>query len=168
MKTLERLLVRRMRLQVAEDLNPLKFTYQKHIVVEDAILYMLHRVYAYLDVSGSYVRIMFFYFSSAFKTIWPPIRKDKLLGMGVARFLTSWIIDYLTARPQYVRMGRCVSGTLECSIGALQGTVLAPFLKSPATYRSILMIRLLWHVCAADRRLHLKLHASQSALMEGK
>ena len=75
MKTLERLLVRRMRLQVAEDLNPLKFTYQKHIVVEDAILYMLHRVYAYLDVSGSYVRIMFFYFSSAFNTIQPPILK---------------------------------------------------------------------------------------------
>jgi len=71
---------------------------------------------------------MFFDFSSAFNTIRPPILKDKLLGMGVAPSLTSWIIDYLTARPQYVRMGRCVSGTLECSIGAPQGTVLAPFL----------------------------------------
>jgi len=128
MKTLERLLVHHMRLQVAEDLDSLQFAYQKHIGVEDAILYMLHWAYAYLDVPGSYVRIMFFDFSCAFNTIRPLILKDKLLGMGVAPSLTFWIIDYLTARPQYVRMGRCVSGTLKCSTGAPQGTVLAPFL----------------------------------------
>ena len=120
MKTLERFLVCRMRLQVAEDLDPLQFAYQKHIGVEDAILYILRRAYAYLDVPGSYVRIMFFDFSSAFNTKPPPILKDKFLGMGVAPSLTSWIIDYLTAN---VRMGRCVSGTLECSTGAPQGTV---------------------------------------------
>jgi len=34
---------RRMRLQVAEDLDPLQFAYQKHIGVEDAVLYILHR-----------------------------------------------------------------------------------------------------------------------------
>ena len=43
MKTLERLLVCRMRLQVPENLDPLQFAYQKHVGVEDAILYMLHR-----------------------------------------------------------------------------------------------------------------------------
>ena len=75
-----------------------------------------------------HVRIMFFDFSSAFNTIRPPILKDKLIGMGVAPSITSWIIDYLTARPQYVRMWRCVSGTLECSTGAPQGTALPPFL----------------------------------------
>ena len=120
-KTLEWLLVHRMTLQVAEDLDPLQFAYQKHIGVEDTILYMLHRAYAYLEVPGSYVRIFDFY--SAFITIRPPILRDKLLGMGVAPSLTSWITDYLTARPQYVRMGRCVSGMLECSTGAPQGTV---------------------------------------------
>ena len=73
MKTFERLLVCRMRLQVAGDLDPLQFAYQKEIGVEDAILYMLHRAYAYLDVPASYVRIMFFDFSSAFSTIRAPI-----------------------------------------------------------------------------------------------
>ena len=82
-KTLETLLVRCMRLQVAEDF--------------DLLLYMLHRTYAYLDVPGSYVSIMFFDFSRAFNTIRPPILKDKLLCMGVAPSLTSWIMDYLTA-----------------------------------------------------------------------
>jgi len=76
MKTLERLLVHRMRLQVAEDLEPLQFAYQKEIGVEDEILYMLHRAYAYPDLPGSYVRNMFFDFSSAFNTIRPPILKD--------------------------------------------------------------------------------------------
>jgi len=107
-KTLELLLVRRMRLQVAEDLDSLQFAYQKHIGVEDAILYMLQQAYASLDVPSSYVRVMLLDFSSNFNTI--------------------RITDYLTARPQYVRMGRCVSGTLECSTGAPQGTVLAPLL----------------------------------------
>ena len=110
MKTLVRLLVCRMRLQVDGVLDPLQFSFQKDIRVEHAILYMLHRAYAYLDVPGSYVRIMFFDFSSAFNTIRPPILKDKLVGMGVDPSLTLWFMDYLTARPQYVRMGRCVSG----------------------------------------------------------
>ena len=48
--------------------------------------------------------------------------------MGLAPSLTSWIIDYLTDRPQYVRMGICVSGTLKCRIGAPQGNGLSPFL----------------------------------------
>jgi len=49
---------------------------------------------------------MFFDFSSAFNTIQPPILTDKLLYMCADPHLTSWIIEYLTARPQYVRMGR--------------------------------------------------------------
>ncbi|KAJ8272962.1 hypothetical protein GJAV_G00095560 [Gymnothorax javanicus] len=48
--------------------------------------------------------------------------------MGVAPSLTSWIMDYLTSRPQLVRLGNGVSETLESSTGAPQGTVLAPFL----------------------------------------
>ena len=76
-------------------------------------MYMLHRTYAYLDVPGSYARIIFFDFSGAFNTIRPPILKDKLLGMGVAPSLASWIIDYMTARPQI----------MECGVGAPQGTV---------------------------------------------
>lgn len=71
MKTLERLLVHCMRLQVAEDLDLLQFAYQEHIRVEDALLYMLHWEYAYLDVPGSYVRIRFLDCSSAFNTIRP-------------------------------------------------------------------------------------------------
>ncbi|CAJ1050790.1 hypothetical protein NFI96_006036 [Xyrichtys novacula] len=89
---------------------------------------MLHRALSHPEELGVYVRIMFFDFSSAFNTIQPTILKYKLTEMGVDPACVSWIADYLTGRPQFVRLGNCVSGTLMSSTGALQGTVLAPFL----------------------------------------
>ena len=40
----------------------------------------------------------------------------------------SWIVNYLTGRPQYVRLQHCVSDRVVSNIGAPQGTVLSPFL----------------------------------------
>ncbi|KAI4897529.1 hypothetical protein NFI96_003922 [Prochilodus magdalenae] len=40
----------------------------------------------------------------------------------------SWITDYLTGRPHYVRLKDCTSETVVSSTGAPQGTVLSPFL----------------------------------------
>jgi len=37
----------------------------------------------------------------------------------------SWITDYLTGRPQFIRMGRVLSGTVVSVVGAPQGTVLS-------------------------------------------
>lgn len=96
--------------------------------MEDAVLYMLHRIHSHLDKLNGYVRIMFFDFSSAFNTIQPSILRDKLDWRGVDPSFVTWITDYLTGRPQYVRLGNCVSGTLLSSTGAPQGSVLAPFL----------------------------------------
>src|SRR4029434_10799026 len=71
---------------------------------------------------------MFFDFSSAFNTIQPLLLREKLERMGVDPFFTSWITDYLTGRPQFVRLGSCASDIVVSSTGAPQGTVLAPFL----------------------------------------
>ncbi len=48
--------------------------------------------------------------------------------MGVDSYLVRWITDYLTGRPQYVRLRDCTSQTVVSSIGAPQGTVLSPVL----------------------------------------
>ncbi|KAI3356654.1 hypothetical protein L3Q82_003288 [Scortum barcoo] len=53
---------------------------------------------------------------------------DKLQLAGVDHHLTTWILDYLTHRPQFVRVQGFESDRLLCSTGAPQGTVLAPFL----------------------------------------
>jgi len=54
--------------------------------------------------------------------------RDKLGDAGVDLHLSAWILDYLTNRPQFVRIKDCQSDTVVCSTGVPQGTVLAPFL----------------------------------------
>ena len=89
---------------------------------------MLHRTYSHLENTGSSVRIMFFDFSSAFNTIQPSLLGEKLRMMQVDSSLVNWILDWLTRRPQYVRLQNCKSEVVESSVGAPQGTVLAPYL----------------------------------------
>ncbi len=48
--------------------------------------------------------------------------------MGVETGLVTWITDYLTERPQFVRLGDLTSETVVSSTGAPQGTVLSPLL----------------------------------------
>ncbi|KAG5276526.1 hypothetical protein AALO_G00106690 [Alosa alosa] len=48
--------------------------------------------------------------------------------MGVDAHLVTWITDYLTERPQFVRLKNCLSDTVICSTGEPQGTVLSPVL----------------------------------------
>ena len=67
--------------------------------------------------------------ASAFNTIQPALLGDKLELAGVNQHLTSWIPDFLTNRPQYVRIQDNVSDTVVCSMGAPQGTVMATFLS---------------------------------------
>ncbi|KAJ0001685.1 hypothetical protein NQD34_001481 [Periophthalmus magnuspinnatus] len=128
MKTLERLVLEQLRPRVQHLQDPLQFAYQPHLGVDDAILTLLHRVYPHLDTPAATVRVMFFYFSSAFDTIRPALLAEKLAVMQVEDSLVSWIVDYLTGRPQYVRLQGCVSDRVVSNTGAPQGTVLSPFL----------------------------------------
>ncbi|KAK7895274.1 hypothetical protein WMY93_020599 [Mugilogobius chulae] len=128
MKTLERLVLGHLRSTVSSALDPLQFAYRPGIGVEDAVIFLLHRSLSHLEKPGCAVRILFFDFSSAFNTIQPLLLRDKLETAGVDCDLAEWILDYLTNRPQFVRARDCVSDLLTCSVGAPQGTVLAPFL----------------------------------------
>uniref|UniRef100_A0A665T724 Reverse transcriptase domain-containing protein n=1 Tax=Echeneis naucrates TaxID=173247 RepID=A0A665T724_ECHNA len=128
MKTLERLFLNLLRPQVQHAQDPLQFAYRAGVGVEDAILYLLHRAHSHLDKGGGTVRILFLDFSSAFNTIQPLMLQDKLLRMQVDPCLVSWISNYLTDRPQYVRLTDTTSDTVVSSTGAPQGTVLAPLL----------------------------------------
>ena len=94
----------------------------------DAVTYLLHRALSHLESPGSTVRVMFFDFSSAFNTIQPSLLQGKMETAGVDQHLAAWTINYLTDRPQYVRLKDCVSDVVVCSTGAPQGTVLSPFL----------------------------------------
>ncbi|TWW64024.1 putative RNA-directed DNA polymerase from transposon BS [Takifugu flavidus] len=128
MKTLERLFLNLLRPQVQHAEDSLQFAYRDKVGVEDAIIYLLHRVHSHLDKGSGTARILFLDFSSAFNTIQPLVLQDKLLQMRVDPCLVAWISSYLTDRPQFVRMKDITSDTVVSSIGAPQGTVLSPIL----------------------------------------
>lgn len=67
MKTFMRLLLWRLKPQVEGTLDPLQFAYQGIMGGEDAVLYMVHRAFSFLDGAGGYVRVMFFSFH---KCLW--------------------------------------------------------------------------------------------------
>ena len=99
-----------------------------HVHLDDAVIYLLQRAHMHLDGGGGTVRIAFFDFSSAFNTIQPLLMGEKLRVMGVDDTMISWITDYLTDRPQFVRLGSVLSDVVVSDTGAPQGTVLSPFL----------------------------------------
>ncbi|KAI3358072.1 hypothetical protein L3Q82_003084 [Scortum barcoo] len=98
------------------------------IGVDDAVIYLLQRSLSHLEDAGNTVRITFFDFSSAFNTIHPSLLRVKLERAGASDQLAAWVTNYLTDRPQFVRLQDCVSDVVVCSTGAPQGTVLSPFL----------------------------------------
>ncbi|KAK3545389.1 hypothetical protein QTP70_006285 [Hemibagrus guttatus] len=74
---------------------------------------------------------------AARKTIPPPndqhlIEKLSLLGLNTS--LCNSILDFLTGRPQSVRIGNSISSTTTLSTGAPQGCVLSPLLFTLLTH----------------------------------
>lgn len=118
MKTLKKPVLSHIRPKVNTSNDPLQFAYQPKLGLDDTLIYMLQRVHAHLDTADAMVRIMYFDFSSAFNAIQPELLGEKLRGIQVESELVSRVLDYLTARPQYVRLQNCVSGTVLCSTGA--------------------------------------------------
>ncbi|KAK3564556.1 hypothetical protein QTP86_022798, partial [Hemibagrus guttatus] len=86
----------------------------------------------------THVRMLFIDFSSAFNTIIPQHLIEKLSLLSVNTSHCNWILDFLTGRPQSVRIGNSISSTTTLSTGAPQGCVLSP-----------LLFTLLTHDCAA-------------------
>ncbi|KAK1797998.1 hypothetical protein P4O66_000755 [Electrophorus voltai] len=78
--------------------------------------------------------MLFVDYSSAFNTIIPSLLTTKLGDLGLHTSLCDWISNFLTERPQSVRVGNCASSTLTLSTGAPQGCVLSPLLYSLYTY----------------------------------
>ncbi len=90
----------------------------------------LHFTLQHLDRPGTYVRILFVDFSSAFNTIIPDTLQNKLTQLSVPTSVCQWINSFLTDRQQLVRLGKFSSSTRTTSTGAPQGCVLSPLLFS--------------------------------------
>ena len=130
-KVFERVALKHFRVLVTDFLDPWQFAYRRNGSVEDAVLHVLNSIYAHLDKPGTYIRLMFFDFSSAFNTVQPHLLAEKLLKMKISAPTVLWVLDDLTSRPKYVKPGSYVTSRTICTnTGVPQGTVLSPFLFS--------------------------------------
>ena len=69
MKCLERIVLTSIKTQQIAFQDPMQFAYRSKRSVEDAVLFFTHNIYKHIDTPGSYARILFVDFSSAFNTI---------------------------------------------------------------------------------------------------
>ncbi|KAK2901605.1 hypothetical protein Q8A73_011351 [Channa argus] len=130
MKSFERLVLAYLKDITGPLLDPLQFAYRANRSVNDAVNMGLHYVLQHLDRSGTYVRILFVDFSSAFNTIIPSLLQLKLTQLSVPSSVCQWITSFLTDRQQLVRLGKLSSSTRTISTGTPQGCVLSPLLFS--------------------------------------
>ena len=119
--------------QVEHLLDPLQFAYITKRSVEDATLSMLNVIIEHLERRGSYARILFVDFSSAFNTIQPHLMIRKLTDLGVGKQFVMLVHSFLTNRSQYVNVSGVCSSHVSISTGAPQGCVLSPFLYTMYT-----------------------------------
>ncbi len=120
MKCFERLVMHHIKSSLPNTLDPFQFAYRPNHSTDDAISTTLHLALTQLEQKDSYVRMLFIDFSSAFNTIIPQQLIHKLNLLGLNTSLCNWILDFLTARPQSVRVGHKTSSTTTLSTGAPQ------------------------------------------------
>ena len=130
MKVFDRLVLRSLKAATDHQLDPHQFAYQANRSVDDAVALALHHILQHLE-TGTYARVLFVDFSSAFNMIIPRKLFNKLIHMGM------WILDFLQDRPQSVRIGKHTSKEITLNVGASQGCVLSPLLFSLFTNDSV-------------------------------
>ncbi len=130
MKSFERLVFAHLKDITGPLLDPLQFAYRANRSVDDAVNMGLHHILQHLDKPGTYARILFVDFSSAFNTIIPDTLQNKLTQLSVPTSICQWITSFLTERQQLVRLGKFSSNTCTISTGAPQGCVLSPLFFS--------------------------------------
>uniref|UniRef100_A0A8C1LL36 Reverse transcriptase domain-containing protein n=1 Tax=Cyprinus carpio TaxID=7962 RepID=A0A8C1LL36_CYPCA len=134
MKCFERLVMHHIKSALPPSLDPFQFAYRSNRSTDDAISTTLHSALTHLEEKDSYVRMLFIDFSSAFNTIIPQQLIHKLVELGLNTSLCNWLLDFLTGRPQAVRVGSNTSSTITLNTGAPQGCVLSPLLFTLLTH----------------------------------
>ncbi len=115
-------------------MDPLQFAYCPSRSTDDAISHILHSLTHIDSSNGNDVRLLFIDYSSAFNTIVPIKLASKLKYLGLNFSLCDWIQDFLTGRPQVVKVGQFTSNSITLNVGAPQGCFLSPLLFSLYTH----------------------------------
>lgn len=96
MKCFEGLVCQHIRTSLPPTLDPHQFAYRANRSTEDAITIALHTAPSHLEQQGSYVRMLFLDFSTAFNHIIPEILVQKLSHLGLLTPICLWIKEFPT------------------------------------------------------------------------
>ena len=118
MKCFEKLVMAQIKSSLPDFLDPLQFAYRRNRSTADAVSRALHSTLEHLDNKETYVRLLFIDYSSAFNTSIPMKLIFKLRGLGLGTSLCDWILNFLTHRPQSVRIGNTTTSTMILNTGA--------------------------------------------------
>lgn len=119
---------------IPDTVDPLQFAYRRNRSTDDAVNTAIHTALTHLEGKDTYVRMLFIDYSSAFNTVIPHKLSDKLLTLGLTPPLCNWVLNFLTGRPQLVRVHNRTSSIRTVSTGTPQGCVLSPLLYTLFTY----------------------------------
>ena len=97
-------------------LDPLQFAYRSNSSTEAALSIAIHTTAKHLVKRNNYVRMLFIDYSSAFNTIVPSKLDTKLRALDLDTTLCNWALDFLTGRPQAVRIGNNTSSILTLKV----------------------------------------------------
>lgn len=134
MKCFERIVMQHIKTILPPSLDLFKFAYRANRSTDDAVSTALYLALSHLETKDPYVRMLFIDFSSAFNTIIPQQLIQKLDRLGLNTSLCNWLLDFLTGRPQAVRVGKNTSSTITMNTGAPQGCVLSSLLFTLLTH----------------------------------
>ncbi|KAI3371794.1 hypothetical protein L3Q82_024352, partial [Scortum barcoo] len=116
MKCFERIVLKHIKDIIPAGLDQYQFAYRENRSTEDAVSIALHTALTHLQLPNTYMRMLFVDFSSAFNTVIPDKLILKLHNLGLPSSLCHWIRDFLTNRPQVVRIGDNTSSTLVLTV----------------------------------------------------
>ncbi len=128
MKSMEKLIVSQLKLEVCPQLDPYQFAYKRQRGTDDSINSLVHLVIKHLENPRAYAKLLYVDFSSAFNTLQPHILLKTMQRMNVNPFIIKWFYSFLTNRSQQVRVNRTLSESTIINTGAPQGCVSSPVL----------------------------------------
>ncbi|MCI4378698.1 hypothetical protein PGIGA_G00218730 [Pangasianodon gigas] len=110
MKCFERIVMTHIKRTIPATLDPFQFAYRQNRSTDDAVNDAIQTALTHLEGKDTYVRMLFIDYSSAFNTVIPHRLSKKLLALGLTPSLCNWVLNFLTDRPQSVRVGNRTSG----------------------------------------------------------